>query len=182
MAGFEGEKMCTSTAVSRIKRYKSKEVTVHKRSPSDECKREGNETNRKRLVTCQNEVHPLQTLENFENTETETLDLSGCGLNDTEVLYFVEKASKIRKIKHLKLSSNLLTSQGFEKILPFLPFCNLINLSNNKLSESTLDCLLRKKDKVPQLKMVNLSNNKLNERIIKEKIAEFKKMNVVVTL
>lgn len=80
------------------------------------------------------------------------------------------------------MSSNLLTSQGFEKILPLLSNCNLINLSNNKISESTLDLLLTKKDKVPQLKMVNLSNNKLNERKIKEKISEFKKMNIVVTL
>lgn len=58
----------------------------------------------------------------------------------------------------------------------------MVNLSNNKLSELTVDLLLKKKDRLTSLRILNLANNKLNERKIKEKVAEFKRMNVVVTL
>ena len=57
-----------------------------------------------------------------------------------------------------------------------------MNLSNNKLSETVVELILRKKEKLGQLRMLNLSNNKLNERKIKEKVGEFKKMNIVLTL
>lgn len=108
--------------------------------------------------------------------------MSNCQLNDTEIIYFVQKAAKIRKIKHLKLAGNQLTTSGLEKILTYLPNCNLMNLSSNKLSENTIDLLLKKRERILQLRMLNLANNKLNERKIKEKISEFKRMGIVVTL
>jgi hypothetical protein len=124
----------------------------------------------------------LRILEHYEKSETEALELSELNLNDTEIVYYVQKASKIRKIKQLKLASNLLTSQGFEKLIPYLSHCSLINLSNNKLNELVVEYILRKKEKLGQLRMVNLAKNKLNERKIKEKMEQFKKMNIVVTL
>ena len=69
----------------------------------------------------------------FSKPKMEGYDYSFSGLK-TSILYFIQKASAVRKIKSLKLCGNILTNNGFEKIIPYLSICKMINISCNSIN------------------------------------------------
>jgi hypothetical protein len=62
----------------------------------------------------------------------------------------------------LKLSSNHLNSQGFERMLEFLKGVGNINLANNEINETIFDILIKNRDRVDALKIINLSHNPIS--------------------
>lgn len=65
------------------------------------------------------------------NSLTDFFDISECNLSSDKVVEYVVRARRIHRIRGLKLSSNRLTSQGFEKMLDSLKGVGNINLANN---------------------------------------------------
>ena len=61
-----------------------------------------------------------------------------------------------------------------------------LNLSYNQLSEKCFDILLSKKQFLYKMRIINLSHNKIafdkNDKKIKDKLEEFKKLSIVITL
>lgn len=113
---------------------------------------------------------------------TDTLDLTNCELNDEEILQIIEKATQIKKIKCLKLSKNKLTNEGLKAIVPLIYYSINVNLSHNSLTEDALDELIRKRQKLPNLRIINVASNKLNERKVKSKVQVLKKLGIIITL
>jgi hypothetical protein len=78
------------------------------------------------------------------------------------VVEYVHRARRIHKIRGLKLSSNHLNSQGFERMLEFLKGVGNINLANNEINETIFDILIKNRDRVDALKIINLSHNPIS--------------------
>ena len=108
-------------------------------------------------------------LSDFKKSK-DTLDMTGCSLNDDEIYQVVLGANEHKSIQNLKVSKNKLTNDGFVRILPYLDFATSINLSYNQLTEDVFDELLKCKEGLPYLRIVNLTHN----RIINEKKGKMK--------
>lgn len=78
------------------------------------------------------------------------------------MLEYVYRARKIHRIKGLKLASNHLNSQGFEKMIENLKGVGNINLANNEINETIFEILIKNRDKLDALKIINLSHNPIN--------------------
>ena len=69
----------------------------------------------------------------MKNTLTDFFDLSDCNMPNEKIVEYVYRAKKSHKIKGLKLCSNQMTTEGFEKLSECLRgVCN-INLANNRV-------------------------------------------------
>jgi hypothetical protein len=62
---------------------------------------------------------------------TDFFDISDCNLPSERVVEFVQRARRIHKIRGLKLSSNHLNTQGFDRMIDSLKGVGNINLANN---------------------------------------------------
>lgn len=99
------------------------------------------------------------------------------------MLEYVQRARRVHKIKGLKLTSNHLTTQGFERLLQSLQGVGNINLANNELNEGVFDLLLRNRDRLDALKIINLSHNPISfDKKTGAKVEELKKMGINVIL
>ena len=81
----------------------------------------------------------------MKSTLTDFLDLSECSLSSQNVIDCVSRARRHHKIKGLKLSSNNLDSNSFEKLLECIKGVTNLNLANNQLNNSVLDIILKNK-------------------------------------
>ena len=68
------------------------------------------------------------------------------------------------------------------KIIPYLKGIITLNLSQNQLTERTLDILIENRSSLESIKSVILSQNKINERKAKLKIDKLKSLDVVVSI
>lgn len=57
-----------------------------------------------------------------------------------------------------------------------------LNLSQNLLSDSSIDYILANLERVPKLKNLGLSMNKIKERSVREKIELIKKRGITVSI
>ena len=113
----------------------------------------------------------------------DTLDMTGCSLNDQEIYQVILAANEHKSIQNLKLSKNKLTNEGLSQILPYLDYTTSLNVSYNQLTEDVFDELLKCKEGLPYLRIVNLTHNRIiNEKRAKAKTEDLKKMGVIVTL
>ena len=70
----------------------------------------------------------------------------------------------------MKLIRNKITDEGLAKMLPFMENVITLNISQNLLSEKSLDTLIKNRQMVPKLKNLVLSMNKIIERRSRGKI------------
>lgn len=90
----------------------------------------------------------------------EVLDLTNADLGDAAVSQICSYLTG-SKVKTVKLIRNRLTDEGLEKILPHMENIIVLNLSQNSLTERTLDLLINNRIKLPHLKSIVLSVNKI---------------------
>ena len=90
------------------------------------------------------------------------------------------KFSKARTIKFIR---NKLTDGGIEKMLPALNNAQILNLSQNNLTEAVIDIFIKHRyGYLSGLKNIILSQNKIIERKHKAKIDKLRAMNIVVSV
>ena len=90
------------------------------------------------------------------------------------------KFSKARTIKFIR---NKLTDGGIEKMLPALSNAQILNLSQNNLTEAVIDIFIKHRyGYLSGLKNIILSQNKIIERKHKAKIDKLRAMNIVVSV
>lgn len=68
------------------------------------------------------------------------------------------------KVKTLKLIRNKLTDEGVAKMIPLLSNVLSLNLSQNQLTENTLNTIIDNRGYLPLLRTVVLSQTKIVER------------------
>ena len=68
------------------------------------------------------------------------------------------------------------------KILPYMGNVITLNLSQNFLTERTLDILINEKDHMHNMKNIILSQNKIIERKHKAKIEKLRKLEFTVSV
>lgn len=108
------------------------------------------------------------------------LDLSNCSVDETQIICIVELLKINRSVKVLKLIRNRLTDDFVERVLPFIGNIVTLNLSQNYLTERTLDYVMAVTNQLPSLRQVVLSQNRIREKTCKGKLDELKKMNISV--
>lgn len=85
-------------------------------------------------------------------------------------------------MKTVKFIRNSITDDTVAKIIPYLKGIITLNLSQNQLTERTLDILIENRSSLESIKSVILSQNKINERKAKLKIDKLKSLDVVVSI
>ena len=110
------------------------------------------------------------------NDTLETVDLTNAELGDNTVLHILEMMKDNSKVKSLKLIRNKLTDEGLAKMMPFLTHLTSINLSQNQLTENTLNIFIDYRQSLPALKSLVLSQTKIVERKSKVVIEKLRKM------
>ena len=121
-------------------------------------------------------------LNDFKKSK-DTLDMTGCDLNDDEIFNVVLVASQHKPIQNLKLAKNKLTNEGLLKLLPYIDSSTSLNLSYNQLTEDILEEFINFKSVMPSLRIVTLTHNKIiHERKAKAKVEELKKMGVITAI
>ena len=117
----------------------------------------------------------------FNNT-VDTIDFTNAEVGDqtmNQICEFV-KFSKARTIKFIR---NKLTDNGIEKIIPSLANAQILNLSQNNLTEAVIDIIIKHRyGYLSGLKNLILSQNKIIERKHKAKIDQLRAMNILVSV
>lgn len=98
-----------------------------------------------------------------------------------QVVCIVELLKVNKSVKMLKLIRNRLTDDFVERILPFIGNVTTLNLSQNYLTEKSLDYIMAATNQLPSLRNVVLSQNRIREKGCKGKLDELKKMNITIT-
>ena len=80
------------------------------------------------------------------------------------------------KVKSLKLIRNKLSDDGIAKMMPYFSHLMSINLSQNQLTEQTLNLFIDNRANLPLLKSLVLSQTKIVERKSKVIIERLRKM------
>ena len=80
------------------------------------------------------------------------------------------------KVKSLKLIRNKLSDDGIAKMMPYFSHLMSINLSQNQLTEQTLNLFIENRANLPLLKSLVLSQTKIVERKSKAIIEKLRKM------
>lgn len=120
-----------------------------------------------------------------KNTLCDFFDISDCNLASDKVVEYVHRARRIHKIRGLKICSNRLTTQGFDKMSEFLQGVSNINAANNELTEGIFEVIVKNKERLDSLRVLTLTHNPINlERDKKAgvRLEEVKKMGVIVTM
>jgi Leucine-rich repeat (LRR) protein len=86
-----------------------------------------------------------------------------------------------KSVKTVKLIRNRLTDDFVERILPFIGNIVTLNFSQNYLTERTLEYIMDVASQLPLLRHVILSQNRIREKTCKNKLEEFKKMNITIS-
>lgn len=113
---------------------------------------------------------------------TEVFDLTHCGLDESTILALVELIRNNRSIKVLKLIRNRLTDEFVVAALPFLGNAMVLNLSQNHLTDRSLEVLASGISQLPSLRTVILTQNRVRERNWKQRIEELRRLNVSIVL
>ena len=77
------------------------------------------------------------------------------------IIQIIELMKDNTKVKALKLIRNKLTDDGIAKILPFLRHIQSLNLSQNQLTEHSLNLVIDHKPYLPLLRSIVLSQTKI---------------------
>jgi hypothetical protein len=109
------------------------------------------------------------------------LDLTNAELGDSTILQICEflRGTKVRSVKFIR---NKLTDDAIPKMIPSLGLVIILNLSQNLLTEHTLDYLITYRNSLPNLKSVILSQNKIIERKHKSHIERLRKLDLTVSV
>jgi len=111
----------------------------------------------------------------------EVLDLSNCSIDEVQILCVVELLKVNRSVRTVKLIRNRLTDDFVESVLPFIGNIVTLNLSQNYLTERTLDYIMAVTNQLPSLRHVLLSQNRIREKACRGKLDQLKKMNITVS-
>ena len=123
-----------------------------------------------------------KVLDGITHDALDIVDFTNAELGDTTILHILELMRDNTRVKTLKLIRNKLTDEGIIKMIPYFSNIQSLNLSQNQLTEQTLNILIEHKLHLPLLKSVVLSQTKIIERKSKATIERLKKMEVAVSV
>ncbi len=120
-------------------------------------------------------------LDQLYNDTLDLLDLTNAELGDSTILQICEflRGSKVRSVKFIR---NKLSDDAIPKMILALGNISTINLSQNMLTEHTLDHLINHRAQMPNMKSVILSQNKIIERKHKNHIDRLRKLDLTVSV
>jgi len=105
----------------------------------------------------------------LQKDRLDALDLTNAELGDDLTVKFCLELPR-KKVRSAKLIRNKLTDNGLGRILPYLANLITLNLSQNSLTELSVDLLLSNLGQLPQLKNLILSQNRIKERSVRQKL------------
>lgn len=123
-----------------------------------------------------------QTLEDLKNDRCEVIDFGGAELGDANIQAICEYIQKSTKLRNLKLVRNKITDEVMKDLLNAC-FCSKVtslNLGQNSLTEKTLE-LFQQYD-LGDLRNITLSLNKINRRNVKNRLDEFVKRGITLSI
>jgi hypothetical protein len=122
-----------------------------------------------------------KVLDQLYNDTLDLLDLTNSELGDSTILQICEflRGSKVRSVKFIR---NKLSDDAIPKMILALGNISTINLSQNMLTEHTLDHLINHRAQMPNMKSVILSQNKIIERKHKNHIDRLRKLDLTVSV
>lgn len=102
-------------------------------------------------------------LESLYNDTLDTLDLTNAELGDGTILQICEflRGTRVRTVKFIR---NKLSDDAVSKMINCFGGVVTLNLSQNFLTEQSLNHLTNQRNSMPSLKTVILSQNKIIER------------------
>jgi hypothetical protein len=86
------------------------------------------------------------------------------------------------KIKTVKFIRNKLSDDILVKMIPYLSNVITLNLSQNNLTEKSLEIFAENRHALPKVKSIILSLNKIIERKHKKQIDDLRKLDVTVSV
>lgn len=87
---------------------------------------------------------PEEIIADFlSNDLKDVLDLSHCNLTDEKAFEYLKEVRRHRRIRGLKLNKNMLTDQGFSKMLDLFSTTSNLNLAGNILTDDCLSLILK---------------------------------------
>ena len=122
-----------------------------------------------------------KVLEGIINDTLETVDFTNAELGDNNVA-LISELLRGTKAKTVKLIRNKLEDETIHKILPYLGNVITLNLSQNFLTDRTLDILVDGRAYLENIKTIILSQNKIIERKHKTKLEKLRKLDLIVSV
>ena len=109
------------------------------------------------------------------------LDFTNAELGDTTILQICEflRGSKVRSVKFIR---NKLTDDSILKMMSAMSCVITLNLSQNMLTERSIEHLINNRNSMPNMKSVILSQNKIIERKHKILIEKLRKLDLTVSV
>ena len=109
------------------------------------------------------------------------LDFTNAELGDATILQICEflRGSKVRSVKFIR---NKLTDDAVSKMMAAMGCVITLNLSQNMLTERTIEFLINNRANMPNMKSVILSQNKIIERKHKLLIEKLRKLDLAVSV
>lgn len=121
-------------------------------------------------------------VEDLRCDRTDCVDLTNAELGDAIIISLCDYIRNTSKLRTLKLIRNKLTDEAFAHILEACSESKVtsLNLGQNLLTDKALE--VASKCELKDLRNITLSQNRLNQRNSKNKVAEFKKAGVTISL
>ena len=200
IASFHGDKQLLNislnnvTGFCQLKNSRSM-ISLRKSSISNTTKRSTIETTRSPRNGTIDKNNPLRKLaqislpEKYKRQADEltqnkllVLDLSNCELDTHGLNHMLELAQDCIKLRTIKLIKCRLTDATIEQLWRYFKQTTTLNLSQNHLSDKTIDSLLVAKPLMVNLRSVVLSQNLIKERVVRQRLEELGKLGLSVTL
>lgn len=108
--------------------------------------------------------------------------MTNAQLGDQNIQSICELIKNKSKIKAVKLIRNKLSDNCIKHIINNFDNISTLNLSQNYLTDTTLDIIAEHIEMLPKLKSLILSQNKIIERKHKTKIDKLKKLGLAISV
>jgi Ran GTPase-activating protein (RanGAP) involved in mRNA processing and transport len=121
-------------------------------------------------------------LEDLKNDRAETIDFGGAELGDQVIIALCDYIAKSVKVRNLKLVRNKLTDEAMYDILSacFKSKITSLNLGQNFFTEKSFEMF--EKYELGDIRNITLSLNKINRRNVKDRLEEFTKRGITMSI
>jgi hypothetical protein len=110
------------------------------------------------------------------------IDFGGAELGDYNIMCLCEYIEKTTKLRNLKLVRNKISDDVIKELINACSYSKVtnLNLGQNMLTERALEML--EIFDLGELKIITLSLNKINRRNVKERLDDFLKRGITISI